>query len=320
MSGTTTEMAVVVQDLVKCFGSFIAVDHISFSVPKGRRSASSARMARGNPPPSACCAAFCCPPRVPARWPVTMCSRQPERIKTHIGYMSQKFSLYQDLTVEENIDFFAGLYGVPLDLLAARKAWTLEMAGLTARQHSLTSELSTGMKQRLAFGTALIHAPEILFLDEPTAGVDPISRREFWELIYDTTARGVTVFVTTHFMDDAEHCDRLAMIYGGKLIALGSPEELKAHFRSGVLLEVTAEPLMRAMEILTTLPEAHDVTIFGQTLHILVDELAVSEAICPALTRAGITRCAIVPIAPSLEDVFVALIEEADRDKVGRGR
>lgn len=194
------------------------------------------------------------------------------------------------------------------------------MAGLTERRNSLTRELSTGLKQRLAFGTALIHAPEILFLDEPTAGVDPISRREFWDLISETTARGVTVFVTTHFMEDAEHCARLGMIYGGKLIALGSPAELKAQYRSGILLEVNAQPLMRALEVLGTLPEAHDVTIFGQTLHLRVDDPSVSETIAQTLARAGITRCTISQISPSLEDVFVALIEEADRDAAERKR
>ncbi len=233
-------LAVEVHDLVKCFGRFTAVDHISFSVPKGEIFGFLGPNGAGK----STTIRMLCGILLPTSGSGTVAGydilRQPEQIKTHIGYMSQRFSLYQDLTVNENINFYAGVYGVPGDVLEARRQWTLQMAGLRARQYSLTRELSTGLKQRLAFGTALIHAPELLFLDEPTAGVDPISRREFWELIYDTAARGVTVFVTTHFMDDAEHCDRLGMIYGGRLIALGSPEELKAQYHSGVLLEVDA--------------------------------------------------------------------------------
>ncbi len=316
MSNGTQEMAVVVKDLVKCFGTFTAVDHISFSVPKGEifgflgpngaGKSTTIRMLTGILLPTSGSGAV-------AGFDILT---QPEQIKAHIGYMSQRFSLYGDLTVEENIDFYAGVYGVPPAVLPERKAWTLQMAGLTARRNSLTRELSTGMKQRLAFGTARIHTPEILFLDEPTAGVDPISRREFWELIYETTAQGVTVFVTTHFMDDAEHCDRLGMIYGGKLIALGSPRELISHYRSGILLEINAQPMMRALEVVQALPGAYDVTIFGQMLHVRVEDPAVIGTFCPTLEQVGISYCTVTRIEPSLEDVFVALIEEADRGTV----
>jgi len=312
MTSNVDKMAVIVRDLVKQFDSFMAVNHISFSVPKGEIFGFLGPNGAGK----STTIRMLCGILLPTSGSGTVAGydilTQPEQIKAHIGYMSQKFSLYEDLTVEENIDFYAGIYGVPPGQLEERKNWTLEMAGLSGRRGSLTSELSTGLKQRLAFGTALIHQPDVLFLDEPTAGVDPISRREFWELIYDTTARGVTVFVTTHFMEDAEHCDRLGMIYGGKLIALGSPAELKAAFHAGILLEICAQPMMRALEVLEGVPEARDVTIFGQMLHVLIEREMDAERICRALEEAQVS-CRYSVISPSLEDVFIGLIEEADR-------
>ena len=311
--------AVVVNELVKCFGNFTAVDHISFTVPTGEifgflgpngaGKSTTIRMLCGILLPTAgtgCVAGF-------------DIMRQPEQIKKTIGYMSQKFSLYESLTVTENINFYGGIYGVSPARLAERRAWVLAMAGLEARKDSLTGELSTGFKQRLALGTAMIHDPKILFLDEPTAGVDPISRREFWELIYTVSGQGVTIFVTTHFMDDAEHCDRLGLIYGGRLIALGSPAELKAQYRSGILLEVAGHPLMPALEALQQYPPARDVTIFGQTLHLRVEEESAIDPLCQSMTAAGISDCRVTRIAPSLEDVFVAYIEEADAQSSADG-
>ncbi len=201
-------------------------------------------------------------------------ARQSEQIKQRIGYMSQKFSLYDDLTVNENIAFYGGVYDVPRRRLEERRRWILEMANLTTRADSLTRELAVGWKQRLALGCAVVHEPDILFLDEPTAGVDPISRRNFWDLIYTVAGQGVTVFVTTHYMDEAEHCDRIGLIYGGKLIALAGPTELKQRYVAGRLLEVQAEPLMTSLEILVAEPAAQDVAIFGAALHVLVQDEA----------------------------------------------
>jgi ABC-2 type transport system ATP-binding protein len=152
---------------------------------------------------------------------------QPERIKAHIGYMSQKFSLYQDLTVEENIDFYSGIYRIPPERRRQRKQWVIEMAGLAEHRRQLTAVLSGGWKQRLALGCAILHEPPIVFLDEPTSGVDPISRRRFWDLIYELSGNGATIFVSTHYMDEAEYCNRLGLIYRGQLIALGTPRDLK---------------------------------------------------------------------------------------------
>ena len=221
------------QDLVKTFGTFTAVDRISFTVPRGEifgflgpngaGKSTTIRMLCGIIEPTSGQGSV-------AGFDIF---RQPELIKQHIGYMSQKFSLYTDLTVEENIEFYADIYGVPLQRLAERKAWILEMAGLKERSRSLTGELAAGWKQRLALGCAMVHEPEILFLDEPTAGVDPLSRRAFWDLIYDTAESGVTVFVTTHYMDEAEHCNRIGLIYGGRIISLGSPADIKRHAEEG---------------------------------------------------------------------------------------
>jgi ABC-2 type transport system ATP-binding protein len=239
---------------------------------------------------------------------------ESEKIKQRIGYMSQKFSLYEDLTVEENIDFYGGVYGVSPARFEERKAWILEMANLRERTTSLTGELAMGWKQRLALGCSVVHEPEILFLDEPTAGVDPMSRRNFWDLIHDVSQQGVTVFVTTHYMDEAEHCDRIALIYGGKLIALGSPRSLKDQFVSGTLLEVQAEPMMTALEILEASLLTRDVAVFGSMLHAVVDD---PGAVQRAFAGKDVRLISARPIVPSLEDVFVALIERADQEREG---
>ncbi len=222
------DAAVIVRDLEKRFGSFVAVNRVSFSVsrgeifgflgPNGAGKSTTIRMLTGILPPTSGTGTV-------AGFDI---AREPERVKTQIGYMSQRFSLYEDLTVEENIDFYGGIYRVPRARRLERKAWVLEMAGLTEHRRSRTAALAGGWKQRLALGCAILHEPPILFLDEPTSGVDPINRRRFWRLIRSLAEGGTTVFVTTHYMDEAEYADRLALISGGELIALGSPSALKA--------------------------------------------------------------------------------------------
>ena len=306
--------AVAVDGLTKRFGSFVAVDSISFSVPRGQvfgflgpngaGKSTTIRMLCGILEPSAGTGSV-------AGFDIRT---QPERIKERIGYMSQKFSLYEDLTVAENIEFYAGVYGVPQDRFHDRKRWVLGMAGLEERENSLTRELSVGWKQRLALGCAVVHEPEVLFLDEPTSGVDPVSRRSFWDLIYETAGQGVTVFVTTHYMDEAEHCDRLALIYRGKLVALGTPAELKRAYSSGLLLEVSAEPLLAALDALQADREVRDAALFGRNLHVVMPNRPDAEGyVADLLRRAGVSAARVEPIVPSLEDVFVALVEEADR-------
>jgi len=305
--------AVEVENLVKRFGDFAAVDGISFSVPRGQifgflgpngaGKSTTIRMLCGILAPTAGRGAV-------AGFDIVT---ESERIKTTIGYMSQRFSLYEDLTVDENIAFYAGIYGVEGGRLAERRRWILAMAGLEGRAGSLARELSAGWKQRLALGCAVVHEPRILFLDEPTSGVDPLSRRAFWELISTVAGEGVTVFVTTHAMDEAEHCDRLGMIYGGRLVALGSPRELKQAHAAGELLEVRAEPLMAALDAAGPAPGVREVAVFGSGLHVTVDAAVGAAPLRAALEAAGVRVGGIAPISPSLEDVFVSLVERADR-------
>ena len=238
MATASTPNAVVVKNLERRFGAFLAVNRVSFEVaqgeifgflgPNGAGKSTTIRMLCGILAPTG-------GEGTVAGFDIRT---QPEKIKSHIGYMSQKFSLYEDLTVEENIDFFSGIYGLAPEKKKARKEWVIEMAGLGEHRHSRTAILSGGWKQRLALGCAVLHEPPILFLDEPTSGVDAISRRQFWDLVYEMAGRGVTVFVTTHHMDEAEYCDRLALIYRGELIATGSPTLLKSQFMRETVLDV----------------------------------------------------------------------------------
>ena len=219
--------AVEVHDVVKKFGSFVAVDHVNLQVdageifgflgPNGAGKSTTIRILCGLLTPTSGSATV-------AGFDV---ASNPESVRQNIGYMSQKFSLYDDLTVEENIDFFSGIYGLSADQRAERKEYVLAMAGLKERRGTMTRLLAGGWKQRLALGCAILHEPPVLFLDEPTSGVDPIARRGFWDLIYELSAAGKTIFVSTHYMDEAEYCHRLALMYRGRVIALGTPEQLK---------------------------------------------------------------------------------------------
>ena len=309
------ELAVAVDSLTRKFGDFVAVDNISFSVPKGEIFGFLGPNGAGK----STTIRMLCGIIEPSGGTGTVAGldirTQSEEIKERIGYMSQRFSLYEDLTVSENIQFYGGIYGVAGDRFSERQEWILRMANLRERRHSLTGELAMGWKQRLALGCAVVHGPEILFLDEPTAGVDPISRRNFWDLIYDLAGRGVTVFVTTHYMDEAEHCDRLALIYSGRLIAVGSPAQLKSEYATGAILEVLAEPLMEAMNALQADPAVRDVAVFGKNLHVLMPDQPDSVShVRRVLSDAGLSVSHVEPIVPSLEDIFVALVEEADRN------
>lgn len=309
------QVAVSVSQLVKRFGNFTAVDGISFSVSRGEIFGFLGSNGAGK----STTIRMLCGLLTPTSGSGTVAGfdimRDAERIKERIGYMSQRFSLYEDLTVEENIEFYGDIYLVPRVRLAQRKAWVLEMANLTQRASSITGELSAGWKQRLALGCAMLHEPEILFLDEPTGGVDPSSRRNFWELIYTVAGEGVTVFVTTHYMDEAEHCDRIALIDAGKLAALGSPQELKERYAAGLLLEFHVDPIITALEILSEEPLVREVALFGAVLHVVTEN---EDAIAPlrsVLQRNGVKVKAIEKIVPSLEDVFVALIEKGLRER-----
>jgi len=308
------EKAVVVENLERRFGSFLAVNRISFQVsrgevygflgPNGAGKSTTIRMLCGILAPTA------------GRGTVAGfdLATQPERIKAHVGYMSQRFSLYQDLTVEENIDFYSGIYRIPAARKQERKEWVLAMAGLAEHRRRLTSILSGGWKQRLALGCAILHQPPIVFLDEPTSGVDPISRRQFWELIYEMSGEGMTIFVTTHYMDEAEYCDRLGLIYRGELIAQGTPGALKHEAMREDVFEVLCDRPEEAMGALEGAVGVKEAALFGRTLHVVAEAGGQAAAeIRRRLAARGHALQRIEPITPSLEDVFVSLIEARDR-------
>ena len=236
-------------------------------------------------------------------------AREPERVKERIGYMSQRFSLYEDLTVGENVNFYAGIYGLPLGGEHERKQELIAMAGLAGRDHQLAATLSGGFKQRLALSCAIVHQPELLFLDEPTAGVDPESRRHFWDLIARLADQGITVLVTTHYMDEAEHCHRLAILSRGELVAFGSPRELKLHEMYGEVLELAVRSLQRAVEVLAAVPEVLEIVRFGARLHLVVQEATpLMPRLTQALQAAGCEVENLERIEASVEDVFISLL------------
>jgi ABC-2 type transport system ATP-binding protein len=308
------EKAVVVKNLERRFGSFIAVNRISFEVAKGEIFGFVGPNGAGK----STTIRMLCGILAPTSGEGTVAGfdvrTQPEKIKSNIGYMSQKFSLYEDLTVEENIDFYSGIYRIAPEKKKQRKEWVIEMAGLKDHRRSRTAILSGGWKQRLALGCAILHEPPILFLDEPTSGVDAISRRQFWDLIYDLASRSVTVFITTHYMDEAEYCDRLALIYRGEVIAMGSPSILKSQFMQEDVLEVQCERPQDAMSEIEKLEGIKEVALFGKGLHaIALDGEQAAPRVREVLRGEGYQVERIEKIAPSLEDVFVSLIEARDR-------
>ena len=309
MTVAAAELTITVDRLQKRFGRFTAVGGVSFEVrrgelmgflgPNGAGKSTIIRMLCGLLRPSA----------GELRVDGVDVARHPEDVRRRIGYVSQRFSLYQDLTVSENLGFFGGIYGVGRDRLPQRMRYALDMAGLKARADTLVGELASGWKQRLALGCAILHEPRILFLDEPTSGVDPMSRRRFWDLIHDLAAGGVTIVVSTHHMDEAEYCNRIALIDRGLLVAIGTPDELKHRSLGGELLRVECGSLGRALELLRDYPPARDVAVFGRTLHVLVDDAAAAGApLRDYLAGRGVDGVRAERIDPTLEDTFVRLI------------
>lgn len=308
-----------VEGLRKQFGDFIAVAGISFEVaageilgfigPNGAGKSTTIRML--------------CGLLKPTGGSITIdgvdVAADPDALRKHIGYMSQKFSLYQDLTVRENLRFYGGVYGLRGAALADRIGYALAMSGLTGHPETLVSELAGGWKQRLALGCAILHRPRILFLDEPTSGVDPLSRRRFWDLIQDLSAEGVTILVSTHHMDEAQYCNRIALIDRGSIVALDTPGQLKMRSLGGQLVRIECSSPDRAMRALEMLPQVRDVAIFGNSLHALVDNAAgAAAAILELLRTQGIAQARVTPIDATLEDVFVRLVS-ANHAPAGSG-
>jgi len=306
-----SEPAVFAENLTKVFGDFVAVDSVSFTVEKGEIFGFLGPNGAGKTTTIKILCGLLMPSSGVARiagWDV---STHPEEVKKSIGYMSQKFSLYEDLTVGENIDFFGGIYGLSGDKKQHRDKWVLEMAGLVKQKQTLTRELALGWKQRLALGCAVLHEPPILFLDEPTSGVDPISRRSFWDMINNLASQGVTIFVTTHYMEEAEYCHRLVLMNNGKIIALGTPSELKKNWMKETVLNVECDDFMRAEELLRHQPVFKETAIFGNMIHLVtLDPETASTQTKEVLATAGISISKMEVITPSLEDVFVTLTAE----------
>ncbi len=310
----SADVAVAVSDLTRVFGSFTAVDHISLEVGKGRVFGFLGPNGAGK----STTIRMLCGLLAPTSGSGTVAGfdimRESELIKRHIGYMSQKFSLYDDLTVEENIDFYAGIYNVTKVRRTARKDWVLAMAGLADMRRSLTASLAGGWKQRLALGCAVLHEPPILFLDEPTSGVDPLSRRRFWDLIAQLSQQGTTVFVTTHYMEEAEYCDELALIYRGRIIAQGSPHLVKTQSMPEDILEIRVDRPFAALERLEGARVVREAALFGDALHAVVEDARTAgPAVDRFLRGDGFAVESVGPVMPSLEDVFVSLIENEDR-------
>jgi ABC-2 type transport system ATP-binding protein len=310
----SNDLAIIARGLTKRFGDFTAVDGIDFEVrrgeifgflgPNGAGKTTTIRMMLGLLKPTAGMVQVL---GVPV-------AEHPARIRPRIGYMAQRFSLYNDLTVLQNLRFYGRAYGLENDVLRERIQDALHAAGLEGRERTHTRDLSGGWRQRLALGAAILHRPELVFLDEPTAGVDPISRRAFWNLLYRLVAEKVTVFVTTHYMDEAEHCHRLAFIQRGKLIAYGSPEEIKRDAMRGQVLEIDCTRPDVAIGVLRQMDGFEEVALYGAQIHVVAEEATSHKPrITRALAEAGVQVQAIDVVAPSLEDVFISSVQSSSQ-------
>ncbi len=306
-------VAVSLEGLTKRFGDFCAVDGISLNVGEGEIFGFLGANGAGKSTTIRMLCGLLRPTSGRASVLGVDVARDPEGVKRRIGYMSQRFSLYEDLTARQNLRFFAGVYGLWGSRLAEREAWAIATAGLEGQEERLGGELAGGWKQRLALACATIHEPKVVFLDEPTSGVDPISRRRFWALIDEMSAAGVTVFVTTHYLDEAEYCHRLALIHAGRLAALGSVRELKQVFAGRVVLEITAPRETEALTVLGREEWVLGTSIFGTRIHAVVAEEGGGASRAQSVLEAsGITPVTIERVVPSMEDVFIHHVERAE--------
>ena len=304
--------AIAVDRLTRRFGDFVAVDGLTFDVRQGEVFGFLGSNGAGKSTTIRMLCGLLKPTSGTATVGGVDVSRDPEGVKRRIGYMSQRFSLYEKLTVDQNIRFFGGIYGLDAARLEVRRRFVIEMAGLAGRERTYAADLAGGWRQRLALGCAILHEPPIVFLDEPTGGVDPLSRREFWSLIDRLSASGVTVLVTTHYLDEAEHCHRVAIIHGGRLAAIGTTGELRQVFAGRAIVEVRAENPVETMRLLDRMPEVEKTSVFGTAVHAVLE--ASASAAAPAIKRrleaGGIAVASIEPVQPSLEDVFLDVVEQ----------
>ena len=311
----TTDAAIEVRGLTRRFGDFAAVDNVTFDVRRGEIFGFLGSNGAGKSTTIRMLCGLLKPTSGTAIVGGVDVTRDPEGVKRRIGYMSQRFSLYELLTVDQNIRFFGGVYGLDARQLAERRRFVIEMAGLAGRESTLARDLAGGWRQRLALGCAILHEPAILFLDEPTGGVDPLSRRQFWRLIDTLSQSGVTVLVTTHYLDEAERCHRVALIHAGRLAAIGTTSEVKRVFAGRPILEIRTPDAVDAMRVLDATPGVEKTSLFGTAVHaVLHGATVMAEDITARLRAAGIAIDGVAPVAPSLEDVFLDVVEKAARE------
>ena len=307
-----TDITIDVRHLTRRFGAFTAVDDVSFQVRRGEIFGFLGSNGAGKSTTIRMLCGLLRPTSGTALVDGIDVTANPEAVKARIGYMSQRFSLYETLTIDQNIWFFGGIYGLSAERLAERRGYVLTMAGLQGREHLLTRDLAGGWRQRLALGCAILHEPRILFLDEPTGGVDPISRRQFWRLIDGLSVDGVTVLVTTHYLDEAERCHRVALIHAGRLAAIGTTAEVKGIFAGRPIVEVRTRQPVDAMRALDAMNEVEKTSLFGTAVHaVLRDRRLSASELMDRLRGAGIDAEGVEPVAPSLEDVFLDVVEKA---------
>ncbi len=309
---------VEVSNLSKRFGDFTAVDGVSFAIPRGEIFGLLGPNGAGKTTTMRMLCGILLPSSGEGHVLGYDITNQAEEIKKKIGYMSQRFSLYNDLTVRENIDFYAHIYGVSKNKIQGRISELIQMAGLSEYENALTANLSGAWRQRLALACAIVHEPPMLFLDEPTAGVDPISRREFWDLIYQMAGEGVTVLTTTHYMDEAEYCNTIGMMYQSKMIALDNPDALKERLKT-TLLELECDQTENAVKVLNQINGVEEITLHGVLLHISVSDKKIKKEIRTALLKNNIHLQRLEEILPSLEDVFINMVASQDREKAHEG-
>jgi drug efflux transport system ATP-binding protein len=311
--------AITVTDLTKRFGGFVAVDRLTFEVGQGEVFGFLGSNGAGKSTTIRMLCGLLKPTSGTATVGGIDVSRDPEGVKRRIGYMSQRFSLYERLTVDQNIRFFGGIYGLDGARFEGRRRFVLEMAGLGGRENTHAADLAGGWRQRLALGCAILHEPPIVFLDEPTGGVDPLSRREFWSLIDHLSASGVTVLVTTHYLDEAEHCHRVAIIHGGRLAAIGTTDELKRVFADRTIVEVQTANPVETMRLLDRIPEVEKTSVFGTSVHAVLqgDAREVTPPLRRRLEAAGVVVTSMAVVPPSLEDVFLEVIEQREKVQAG---
>ena len=316
-STTIGPYSIEVDEATKRFGSFVAVDKVSFKVERGAIFGFLGPNGAGKSTVIRMLCGLLDPTSGGARVAGFDVATHPDEVKRRIGYMSQKYALYENMTVEQNLDFFAGIYQMPKKKIADRKDYVIEVANLKGLEAKKPRDLPGGLRQRLALATAILHEPEVVFLDEPTGGVDPVSRRNFWDLIYSLSESGITVFVTTHFLDEAEYCTAIGFLYFGRLVALGTPKELKSDYMTNSILEVESSRPADALVLLSEEKEwIEETSMFGTNIHISVADIQEGDRrVRDLLTRNGFDVRRVEKIEASLEDIFIHLIEQENRKR-----